>query len=208
MQDLRRLGIPLVPATVIGERFVHGWNPEGLARLVGVTYVPGTRLTPEELARRLDRILDAAQRAVRDLPPGGLDAKAPDRDRTARQLAFHVFRLSAAFVDAREQARFPESWLQELAPPVMRDGEDLVRYGDGVRARIAAWCRREGWCDGDVDTYYGRQSAHELLERTTWHAAQHVRQLHWFLERLGVTPIAPLGRDDLGGLPMPRDVWS
>jgi hypothetical protein len=208
MHDLRRLGIPLVPATVIGDRFVHGWNPEGLASLVGVTYVGGPRLAPSVLAQRLDRILAAAQRVVRTMPPGGLDAKSPDRDRTARQLAFHVFRLSAAFVDAREQGRFPESWLQEAAPSSMQDAEDLIAYGDRVRARLAEWSRRDGWCDGDVDTYYGPQSAHQLFERTTWHAAQHVRQLSWFLERLGVEPTASLEAEDFRGLPMPRDVWS
>jgi hypothetical protein len=47
------------------------------------------------------------------------------------------------------------------------------------------------------------------MERTTWHAAQHRRQLYWFLERMGVTPDAPL-RDDpeLAGLPSPNAVWS
>jgi hypothetical protein len=46
------------------------------------------------------------------------------------------------------------------------------------------------------------------MERTTWHAAQHLRQLYWFAGKMGVTPMAPLGERDFQGLPIPRDVWS
>ena len=64
LKDLERLGIPLVPATVRGDRWVHGWNPKALAELVDVTYTEGPRLSPEALAQRLDLILAAAQRAL------------------------------------------------------------------------------------------------------------------------------------------------
>lgn len=61
---------------------------------------------------------------------------------------------------------------------------------------------------GVVETYYGPKTAHELLERTTWHAAQHLRQLYAFLERMGVSVDNPLGEADFEGLPMPKEVWS
>ena len=35
-----------------------------------------------------------------------------------------------------------------------------------------------------VPTYCGAQPLHEVLERTTWHPCQHVRQLMALLERL------------------------
>lgn len=208
LDDLKRLGIPLVPATVLGERWVHGWNPKALAELVGVDYTEGERLSPPALAQRLDAVLEAAQRAIRQVPAEHLGMKAPDRDRTVRQLAFHVFRLSAAFVDTREDGHFPEAWLLEDPPPEMRDGAAIAAYGQRVRDRIAAFVRRPGWCDGQVNTYYGAQPAHELMERTTWHAAQHLRQLYWFLERMRVAPERPLTDADLAGLPFPKAVWS
>ena len=46
------------------------------------------------------------------------------------------------------------------------------------------------------------------MERTTWHAAQHLRQIYWFLERMGGRADAPLADADLDGLPIPIDVWS
>ena len=208
LQDLKRLGVPRVPATITGDRSVHGWNPSALAELVGVRYESAKRLTPEELTHRLDRVLAAAQRAVGQVPAGGLEMKGPGRDRTLRRLGYHIFRLSLAFRDGHEQRIFPESWLLDNPPGSIRDAEDLVRYGDEVRAQLGEYFRRPGWSEGTVKTYYGPQSAHDLLERTTWHAAQHLRQVYWFLERQGVTPDAPLADTDYAGLPIPRDVWS
>jgi hypothetical protein len=207
-RDLEPFGIPRVPATIIGERAVHGWNPKALAELVGVPYAEHEPLTPAELARRLDTVLAATQRAIRQVPREHLGMKAPGRDRTVRQLGFHVFRLSAAFVDTREQGHLPEAWFEESAPAELVDGDAVARHGDTVRRRLAAYCARPGWCDGTVSTYYGPQSAHEFMERTTWHAAQHLRQIYWFLDRLGVRAESPLTDADLAGLPIPRDVWS
>jgi hypothetical protein len=134
--------------------------------------------------------------------------KAPGRDRTLRQLGFHVFRLSEAFVDTREQGHLSEAWFEEQAPADMMDGAAIARYGDSVRGKLTAYSAQPGWCDGDVSTYYGPQSTHDFMERTTWHAAQHLRQIYWFLERMGVAAEAPLTDADLEGLPIPRDVWS
>jgi hypothetical protein len=204
LSDLKRLGVPRVPATIIGDRAVHGWNPGALAALVGVDYTEPGRLPPDQLARRLDIILAAAQRALRQTTPEALEMKGPGRDRTLRVLGHHVFRLSTGFVDAREQRRLPEGWLNEPPGPEIRDGEDIARYGQTVRDRLSAFFRR----DGAIETYYGTQSAHEVMERTTWHAAQHLRQIYWFLECTGVKPNGRLTDEDLAGLPFPTDVWS
>lgn len=134
--------------------------------------------------------------------------KAPGRDRTVRQLGFHLFRLSAAFVDTREQGHLSEHVFEEHAPAEISDGEAVARYGETVRGRLAAYCARPAWCDGDVSTYYGTQTAHDFMERTTWHAAQHLRQIYWFLERMDVRADQPLTDADLEGLPIPSEVWS
>ena len=56
------------------------------------------------------------------------------------------------------------------------DGAAVARYGALVRGRLAGWF--EGAAPGEyarvIAVYYGPQAAHELLERTTWHAAQHL----------------------------------
>ena len=206
-QTLAGLGVPAVPAVVVGERAVHGWNPKAVAELVGVPYAGGPALPPAELARRLDVVLAAAQRAVRQIPPQHLGMMHPGRDRPVRQLGFHVFRLSLAFRDAMRERRLPKSWQDEPAPHDVADGPAIAAYGERVRADLAAhFARPDAW-DGVVETYYGSQTGHEVLERTVWHAAQHVRQLYAFLERMGVTPEAPLGAADYAGLPLPKELW-
>jgi hypothetical protein len=205
--ELTRLGVPAVPAVVVGDRAVHGWNPKAVAALVGVPYREAAGLAPTELARRLDLVLDAAQRALRQVPAEHLGMTWPGRDRPVRQLGYHVFRLSLAFPQAMRERRLPKSWLDEEAPPEVADGPAIARYGEQVRAELAAHFERPGAWAGTVETYYGAQSGHALLERTVWHAAQHVRQLYAFLERMGVRPEAPLGPADFEGLPLPAEVW-
>jgi hypothetical protein len=207
-RDLEPFGVPRVPATIVGDRVVHGWNPKALAELVGARYAERLQLAPAELARRLDAVLAATQRAIRQVPREHLGMKAPGRDRSVCQLGFHVFRLSAAYVDTRVEGHLSEHVFDEQAPAEMADGDAVARYGEAVRRRLAAYCGRPDWCDGDVSTYYGPQSAHDFMERTTWHAAQHLRQIYWFLDRMGVRADAPLADADLDGLPIPIDVWS
>jgi hypothetical protein len=207
-RDLEPFGVPRVPATIVGDRAVHGWNPKALAELVGARYAERIQLAPAELARRLDTVLAATQRAIRQVPREHLGMRAPGRDRSVHQLGFHVFRLSAAFVDTREEGHLPEHVFDEAAPAELADADAVARYGETVRRRLVAYCGRPGWCDGTVSTYYGPQSAHDFMERTTWHAAQHLRQIYWFLDRMGVQADAPLADADLDGLPIPIDVWS
>ena len=78
-----------------------------------------------------------------------------------------------------------------------------------MRARLSGWFA--GTSPDEyarvLTTYYGPQGAHELLERTTWHAGQHLRQLYDLAARLNITPPAPLPPDIFADLPMPDSVW-
>jgi hypothetical protein len=101
----------------------------------------------------------------------------------------------------------PETWLQEMAPPGLPDGPALAGYGAAVREALRRSLAQEDAAAGTVETYYGRQTGHELLERTTWHAAQHLRQIHALLEEVGTRPSEALDRSLLEGLPLPQSVW-
>jgi len=208
LEGLKARGIRSLPAVIWGGRAFHGWSPRGLASFFGVPYSEAGPLPPAELARRLDRILGAAQRAVRQVPDDRLGMKAPDRDRTVKDLAYHIFRLSMAYRDAMEQGMLREEWIKSGAPPEITDGPAIALYGREVRARLADWMMRPGVFEGNVNTCDGQQTAYELLERTTWHAAQHLRQLYFFLQKMGVDPENPLADEDYQGLPLPKEVWS
>jgi hypothetical protein len=207
--ELRQLGVTLVPAVAVGDRAVHGWNPPAYAALLGVAWVPAAKLPPVELGCRLDVILETTQRLLREIPAERMDWTPPERERPLRDLGYHVFRLALAFVEGMDLGEFPEGWLQERAPADLREGADVARYGALVRARIA------GWFDGVaphefervIRVYYGPQSGHDLLERTAWHAAQHLRQLYVLAGRLGIAPPVPLPLAAFAGLPLPEAIW-
>lgn len=204
-----RLGIPRPPGVALGDRVVHGWNPDGYAALLGVKYQAARRFSPAELASRLDRVLEAAQKLTERFDAQEMDHVPPERKRTLRDLAFHVFRLSLGFIDAVDRAELPESVYEERAPKELVTGGDVARYGALVRARLSGWFQGAGADEYQrtVETYYGPQAADDLLERTTWHAGQHLRQLYVLAERLRVTPPAPIPMDALAGLPLPEALW-
>ena len=167
------------------------------------------RLPPLELGARLDRILACTGRLLVALPPGALDHKPPQRDRSVRDLAFHVFRLSLAYVDGMDIGELRESWLQETAPPDLVDGPAVARYGALVRGRVSGWF--EGAAPSEyartIGGCYGHQNGHSLLERTTSDAARHLRQLYALASDLGVTPPEPPPISDFEGLPLPASLW-
>jgi hypothetical protein len=193
----------------IGDRAVHGWNPPGYAELLGVSYKAAAQLPPRELAARLDRILETAQALIARFDAAHLDVVPPERKRSIRDLGFHVFRVGLSFIDAMDQGRLPETWFDERAPAAMHDGGDVARWGALVRGRIAGWF--QGAADDEfervVEVYYGPQGAHDLLERTTWHCGQHLRQLYVLTERARITPPAPLAPALFEDLPIPEAIW-
>ena len=103
----------------------------------------------------------------------------------------------------------PEGWLQEQAPPDMLNSVAIASYGALVRARLRGWFEATPESDyaRTVAVYYGPQSGHALLERTTWHAGQHLRQLYDLADRLRVKPPAPLPVELFAGLPLPAALW-
>lgn len=207
--ELKRLGVPRVPAVAVGDRAVHGWNPAGYAALVGVDYRPVTKLSPAVLGARLDGILASTEALARRIPDEKMEWTPPERNRPLADLAFHVFRLSLGFVEGVDRDSFPETVHTETAPPDLRTGDAVARYGALVRARISGWFAGAGGDEFErtVTTYWGPVTAHDLLERTTWHAAQHLRQLYILAERIGVTPAAPMPSKDFEGLPLPAAIW-
>ena len=205
--ELERLGVPAVPAVVLGDAVVHGWNPRAVAELVGIRYEGGERLSPDALAKRLDGVLAAAGRLVETVELRHLGLRHPGRDRSLHQLGYHLFRVGLSVRDAMFERRLPSVWFGEMAPAGLPDGSAIAGYGKAVRAALRTWLRAEDAIDGSVETYYGAQTGHELLERTTWHALQHLRQIHALLEDAGAPPREPLDQTLMDGLPLPRSIW-
>ena len=206
VEDLKRLGAMGIPALVGADRVFYGWNPKELAAFVGVKHVDPERLPPADLMERLDRVLEASQRAIRQVPEKCLDSVSPGRNRSVRNLAYHIFRLSLAFCEAIDQKEPAKKGWADEAPPEIEGGEGIALYGEKVRKHLKKYERVNAW-DTPVLTDSGPQTAHAYLERTVWHAAQHLRQLYSLLEQMGERPNHPLDDREFKDLPLPAEVW-
>ncbi len=211
MEELARLGARSVPVVARGTSFAFGQQMEDIAELLGLDYDPTPVLTPAELVSRLDQVLATAQRLIRQLPDHVLDQDVMGRKRSHRELAHHVFRIAHGFLDAAETGDILElAHLNALAPDGMVTVDQIAEYGGTVRRRFTTWWQAKAAGDAErtIATYWGDHPLHSVLERTTWHPAQHVRQIAMLLEDLGITPDGPLGPAELAGLPLPEKVWD
>ena len=149
-----------------------------------------------ELGALLERILETAERVIALVPAPRMEDTSPSDKRSVGDLGFHLFRLSAALVDAMDRGRLSAEWLREGRPPDLVDGRAVARYGALVRGRVSGWFEGAGPSELSrvIDADEGPLRGHELLERTARHAARHLRELHAIGERLGLAP-EPLPAD-------------
>ncbi len=197
-----------VPVLSRGKEFVFGQSLPQIVAFLGLTEKAGPALSVDVLCQRLDKFMSAALVLLPLIPAERLHVHVPGRPRSYRALAFHLFKVVDAFLDAEQGITLVQAMFRE-EPAADAGNEALVDYGTSIRARFRAW-RSQGDSNParSLDTYYGAQSLHELLERTTWHSGQHVRQWMMLLEREGVSFPRPLVDADFTRLPMPANVWD
>jgi len=208
---LRALGARSVPVVSRGTEFVFAQVIKDVVDFLGLGDDTRPELSPAELAARYLRVLDAATRLTRQMPDGALANELPNRPRSWRVLMHHLFQIPNAFLDT-DVSGTPMRYEDLTAPPPddMRLSADIAAFGERTRERFEGWWRavRDEDFDREMGVYFGTTSRHEMLERTVWHTAQHVRQLASLLEQSGIEPEAPLTSEDIRGLPLTDKVWD
>jgi glutaredoxin/uncharacterized damage-inducible protein DinB len=211
MDDLRALGVRTVPVVSRGKDYVFAQELADVSRFIG-RQVEFRRLPAPALMEKWLNVLATAQRHIAQIPAARLGERATEgRDRSIRDLAYHIYQVADAFLQAVENGREDLTAVYNAPPPAnVTSAHDVVNFGREITKRVGAWWARQSdkTCSGTVRTYYGVQPLHHLLERSTWHSAQHARQIIVVLERLGVPVDRPLGEKDYAGLPMPAGVWE
>jgi len=205
------LGARSVPVVSRGKEFVFGQMIKDVARFIGVAYDTKPKLSPQELIDKLDFIMSAALRFVAQIPEEMLDRNLRNRKRPIRDLCFHIFRLEEGFMEVVENDVYLTRDLLNIPTPEhIRSTKDLVAYGAAVQQRLRSWWAgfEDKDCAREIDSYYGRQPLHNVLERHTWHPAQHVRQLMMLLREAGIEPNGPVDDSAFAGLPIPQKVWD
>ena len=211
MDELRALGVRTVPVVARGSEYVFAQELADVSAFIG-RKVDFKRLAPDALYAKWQRVLGAAQRHVMQMPTGRLAERAtPGRDRSIRDLAYHVYQVPDSFLQAIEAGVKDLTAVYNAPPPPnVKTGADIRDYGKGVSARLERWWQREGRkaASATLETYYGAQPLHHVMERCTWHSAQHARQIIALLERFGIKAEDPLTAEDYAGLPMPAGLWE
>lgn len=211
MKELLAFGVKTVPVVARGNEFVFAQALEDVSRFVGAKF-DSKRLPPQQLIEKWLAVLRAAQRHATQIPPARMGERAVEsRDRSIRDLAYHVYQIPDAFLRAVEDGLEDLTTTYNAPPPAeVVSTQDIQKYGESVTARLERWWSQlpDKSCRQTVKTYYGERPLHELLERCTWHSAQHARQMISVLERLGVEPKGKLTAADYAGLPMPQGLWE
>ena len=210
LAELRRLGARSVPVLSRGDEYVFAQNIAHVVKFLGLNEKAGPVLTPVQLVARLERFLDIALRIVPQMPDDQLDTEVPNRPRSYRVLAHHMFRIAETFLEVAGGDALTYEKLTAPPPDDLHTTADIAMYGRGVRDRLAAWWGAKADKSGKetVQTYYGPQMLHEYLERTTWHVGQHTRQWVMLLGMHNITPDGPPGPAEFADLPMPTEVWD
>lgn len=203
----------MVPVVTRGDQWANGQILRDVAGLVGVDLGEQTMLPPVELVRRINLILEAEQRYFGQMPEERMQAEVPGRPRSFANLAWHTFNVIDAWLEHEVDGTALVNGAYNRNAPKGKDSKaDILAYGADVQRRFNEWWSTQGPhtdFDEPAETYYGEQSKHDFLERTTWHSGQHCRQMMMILETfIGVKPIDPLPDSTWAGLPMPEKVWD
>jgi len=208
---LNKYGLRRVPVLAKGDQYAIGQMLEPFAKLAGISLSSTERLSPEQLYQKYALIFSAAQRYARQFSQEQLRERViPNRPRLIGTLCYHVFRIGEAFLESWNGAEYSQGIADGDPGASMQNGDAIARYGESVWAKYEAWWRTldDKSLSRVLKTYYGDTSAHRVLERCTWHSAQHCRQLVAVLERMGIAADRPLTSADLAGLPLPERLWE
>jgi glutaredoxin len=211
LDELRALGARGVPVVARGAEYVYAQELADVSQFIG-RKVGFERLPAPALVDKWLNVLAAGQRCIAQLPAGRLGERATEgRDRSIRELAYHVYQIPDAFLRAVIDGHSDLAAIYNEPPPAsVQTTGDICAYGSRITQRLAQWWTAQGdrSCGGTLETYYGEQPLHHVLERCTWHSAQHVRQIVAVLGRFGIAPDRPPGAEDYAGLPMPEGLWE
>lgn len=192
---------------------MFGQNLEDVAEFVGLQGTGHQPLPPEQLIGKWIDVLRTAQGLIRQLPDAALNERVvANRDRSIRLMCHHVFRVGEAFLESVVDGVEYAVQLANVPPAegTFTTGEEIARYGESVIARLQQWWDKldDKTCQQKVKTFFGMQPIYMLYERSTWHSAQHARQLTAVLEGRGIEPKARLKPETLAGLPLPERLWE
>ncbi len=149
----------------------------------------------QQLVSATNRVLEAVERAVRQVPTVRLSDPTPNRGRDLRELVFNIHDRILPMAGALDTSYYDWSHKDDYAPSRrFRTAEDLAAFCSEVRT---AWVQRASQVGDDlaeemVETDRGLVTHFQLLDSQAFHAAQHLRQIYVFLRQIGIEPVGEM----------------
>ncbi|VVE20582.1 glutaredoxin family protein [Pandoraea anhela] len=209
-RELAKRGIRSVPVLIRGDESIFGQSLNDVAAFVGKK-LDHQRLPVPELFQRWTYFLNTARGLIAQIPDELIDQRpVAERDRTYCQLSYHIFQIADSFLLSVEEGMTDTREVTDAVLDHIRTVPDLLTYADPIIARHARWWEKQAdkHCEFNIETYYGPQDAATVIERSTWHTAQHVRQLDHVLGAAVPGVKSRVNPEMFVGLPIPQALWQ
>ena len=122
---------------------MNGQSLKAVAELVGIDLGTVKHLPPEELARRIDVVLEGAARFFAQFPQDHLGDQLPGRPRSYAQLAWHLFNVVDAFLEHEQGIALSTTSYNRVPMPGITRPE-ILAYGADVRRLPGGKAPRRG----------------------------------------------------------------
>jgi hypothetical protein len=189
---------------------VFAQNIGHVVKFLGLKEATGPVLSAAQLMERLELFVRTAIRIVPQMPDAMMLIEVPNRPRSYLALGYHLFRIPEGMLEVAAGAILVNDLLTRGLAADTKTSAALGIYGEQVLAALHAWWDPKADKTGGetVQTYYGPQRLHEVMERMTWHCGQHVRQWFMLLDIAGIVPVVRLDDTAFADLPKPASVWD
>ena len=212
MEELSARGIRGVPVVSRGDKYAYAQSLAVVNEFIGVTEQLPTRET-EVIFEKWIALLKIGVCYLESCPAEELRADVlKERERPVGELAYHAFQIVQAFLHCMKTGE--RDWFERSSGPVsMEEALNKARLVAFARATAEELARY--WNDGETkfedfpaEFEGGLNSSHEFLDRSSWHSAQHIRQIAAVLGRDGIA-LTPAWSDDfVQGLGVPQNLWQ
>jgi glutaredoxin/uncharacterized damage-inducible protein DinB len=210
MDEMIAHGARAVPVLIRDKEMIFAQSLEDVAKFVGRER-PANRLAPEELMKRWQYFLDTGLSLVAQIPPDRINEHPViGRERTVCSLAYHIYQIAEGFLSVVNEVSEDSRLIDNADYPHLKTKEQIADYARTTIGQLQEWWSDRADRTGarKFKTYYGLQPLHQILDRATWHTAQHTRQLNTVLDGFGLAVQNPIDPAAYIGLPMPKAVWE
>ena len=203
------LGLGVVPVAVLGKRRLAIYHVDQLRGFLGLP--PAEDVPPyQELVSALERVLEAVERAVSQVPEAHLNTPTPNRGRDLQELVFNIHNPIDLMRESLDTGRFDWSTTEDFQ--ISRQFNTVTKLADFCRRTRLRWLERavlveSTEADTMVGTPRGDLSRQQLLEAQAKHAAQHLRQIYVFLREIGITPKQELNAEAIRPIKLGEQIF-